>query len=51
MSLIDMTGRELKNLGKPATNIVPVGKKLAIGYYLVKITTIDSVVVKKIFIN
>lgn len=51
LSIIDMTGRELKNLGKPASNIIPVGKKLAMGYYLVKITTTNSVVVKKIFIN
>lgn len=51
MSLIDMAGREIVSLGKPETDKVTIGKKLAIGYYMLRIRMTDKIVFKKLFIN
>lgn len=51
LSLVDMTGRELVNSGKVESDVVPLGNKFAPGWYLVRITMKDNLVVKKIFIN
>jgi hypothetical protein len=51
MSLIDMAGREIAGLGRPAADRVQLEKNLAQGYYIVKVKTTDGVVARKLYIN
>jgi hypothetical protein len=51
VAVIDMAGRELKTVESPKVSKVEIGQSFAKGWYLAKVTTTDSVVVRKIFIN
>ena len=51
LTLIDMAGRELVNVSNPESKDVWIGSNFAKACYLVKITTQDAVVAKKIVIN
>jgi hypothetical protein len=51
VSLTDMAGRELLRTGKPENDVISTGNNVASGWYLLRITLTDRVVVKKMFVN
>ncbi len=51
LSLVDISGRNLISLNKATSDKISIGNGFAPGWYLVKLTLMDNIVIKKIFIN